>query len=113
MEMHQRFLWLKCELSKIKTDLNIHYQEVPINFPKIEELMRLQAQYKRELNALDRHFKKALKDTEDLKLKVYIWHFCYEWPLKKIAKKNNYSLSHIKRLSSLCNKEMSKKQSKR
>ena len=33
--------------------------------------------------------------------------------LKKIAKKNNYSLSHIKRLSSLCNKEMSKKQSKR
>lgn len=112
MELHKRFLWLKCEISKLQTDLNILYQEVPINLPKIEVLMNLQQQYKRELNALNRHFKKALKDTEDLKLKVYIWHFCYEWPLKKIAKKNNYSLSHIKRLSSLCNKEMSKNEPK-
>lgn len=112
MELYIRYIWLKCELERIKTELDAQYHTFPLDKYEIEKLLIVQERYKSELYSLDSHLKKALKDTEDLRLKVYILHYCYRWPLKKIAKQYHYSLSHIKRISSLLHKELSKKKQK-
>lgn len=104
----QRFIRIKAELVTIEAEIRLE-KEKPlymINLSKLEDLTRLQSIYKLEISKTELKIHDLAKKSKNLKIVVFLYHFCYGWPLRKIASKYHFSLGYVKQISSQISQEL-------
>lgn len=108
MDYKKRYLRLKAELITLKAELDIEYAKpiTTLDINKIEQLNTLIDKYQKNLSKIEVELAKLCKNGQDLKMMVFLYHFCYGWSHSKIARKFSYSLPHIKRISAQISREI-------
>lgn len=93
------------QIQKLKDELSFFEKEKQILEDKLSTINRQIELYQKSLSSQEHNLEVSL-ESEDIKTKVFIYRWTYNYSLKDIAKLTNYSLVYIKKISAELSKEM-------